>query len=174
MQNARISRRVVIHLASSAGAASLVLGPAGVCGAAANAVQSSPSTTQPNSLRDILAARDAKLLSKSFLNLPPKRQEYPEWLEGTWDITETFRGYEFPSKKIPKEKIISRTSLPGFTKLSIARFSDIGRQSTTRYKWKYSRDESSGVVRECFADNIIESIAAHSDGREVVEGVDAR
>ena len=58
---------------------------------------------QPTSLRDILAARDANLLRKAFLNLPPPQQEYPPWLEGTWDCTSDFAGFEFPSKKVPKE-----------------------------------------------------------------------
>lgn len=164
-KNQPICRRSCLHIAVPVAVTAATVIPTDLVGA-----ETTQSTT-PSTLRDILAARDATLLTKSFLNIPPTRQMYPAWLEGTWDCTETFRGYEFPSK-VPKEKIVSRTSLPGFTKLSISRFADIGRQST-RYSLTFSLDDS-GVVRESYADNIKASIEAHTDGREVVDGVDAR
>mmetsp|Transcript_14203 Transcript_14203/g.29169 ORF Transcript_14203/g.29169 Transcript_14203/m.29169 type:complete len:303 (-) Transcript_14203:160-1068(-) len=123
----------------------------------------------PTTLSGILGARDGSQLTKSFLNVPPSRQSFPSWLEGTWECSEEFRGFEFPSKKIPKEKIVSSTQLPGFTKLSIARFGDVGRKDT-RYKMKFVMEGND--VRENFPFNIGESISAHTDGREVVESVE--
>ena len=90
----RASRRAVLATVLATPAAVLFLPQT------SSAVTPAP---QPTSLRDILAARDANLLRKAFLNLPPPQQEYPPWLEGTWDCTSDFAGFEFPSKKVPKE-----------------------------------------------------------------------
>ncbi|GMI02417.1 hypothetical protein TrVE_jg2885 [Triparma verrucosa] len=124
---------------------------------------------QPTSLRDILAARDANLLRKAFLNLPPPQQEYPPWLEGTWDCTSDFAGFEFPSKKVPKENIVAQTQLPGFVKLSVARFADVGRKNT-RFTMKFFKDKD-GKVREDYGENLANSISAHTNGREVVDEI---
>jgi hypothetical protein len=51
-------------------------------------------------------------------NVPPKEQVYPAWLEGLWDVQCEFGGYAFPSA-LPKEKVISNVSIPGFQKLSL-------------------------------------------------------
>ncbi|GMH47117.1 hypothetical protein TrLO_g10351 [Triparma laevis f. longispina] len=122
-----------------------------------------------DTLRDILAARDASLLRKTFLNIPPAQQEFPPWLEGTWTCTEDFAGFEFPSKKVPKENIIAQT-LPGFVKLSIARFADIGRKNTN-YNMTFFKDKSK-KIREDYTHNLSSSISAHTDGKELVETVD--
>ena len=53
-----------------------------------------------------------------MFNVPPKEQVYPAWLEGLWDVQCEFGGYAFPST-LPKEKVISNVSIPGFQKLSL-------------------------------------------------------
>jgi len=121
------------------------------------------------SLRDELAARNALLLKRSLFNTAPRAVDYPAWLEGRWRCSEVFAGFEFPAR-VPKEEVVADTNLAGFTKLSIVRFADIGRKSTTSYEIIFA--DSGGVVVEDVAANLKSSIAAHTDGREVVESVE--
>ncbi|KAL3760842.1 hypothetical protein ACHAWU_007908 [Discostella pseudostelligera] len=78
-----------------------------------------------------LSLRDPSQLKNSVFNIPPKAQVYPDFLRGQWDVTMKYRGFLFPSTSIPKEKLVSDISIPGFQKLSIAQVADVGRELTT-------------------------------------------
>lgn len=93
-------------------------------------------------LANKLSQRDPAQLKNSVFNIPPGPQVYPDFLRGEFDVTMKFRGFIFPSTTIPKEKIVSNVSIPGFQKLSIAQVGDVGRE-LTNYKMKI--DPSSGL-----------------------------
>ena len=122
------------------------------------------------SLRDAMASRDASMLKKPIFNTPPAQTAYPMWMEGNWQCVESFRGFELPSKKISKARVVSDTSLPGFTKLSIVRFGDVGK-SNVAYEQSFESD-SSGTVRESYAPNVARSIVAHTGDPGLVFGVE--
>ena len=121
------------------------------------------------SLRDTLAARDASLLKKPFLSVPPGPTSYPEWLAGDWQCEAKFAGFELPSKKISKERVIANTDLPGFTKLSVALFGDVGREST-RYAARFLKT-SDGRIQEDYSENVARSLRAHASDPGLVEAV---
>ena len=91
-------------------------------------------------------------------------------MEGDWRCVETFKGFEFPSKKISKARVVADTDLPGFTKLSIARFGDVGKDNVV-YELSF-RSDSSGAVRERYASNVASSLTAHTGDPGLVFGVD--
>lgn len=39
-----------------------------------------------------------------IFNVPPGEMVYPAWMEGTWDVTCEFTGYQFPSR-VPKVRV---------------------------------------------------------------------
>ena len=121
-------------------------------------------------LRDTLAARDATLLKKPFIQVPPGPTAYPAWLEGAWRCDASFAGFELPSKKISRERVVANTDLPGFTKLSVARFADVGREAT-RYTMNFYRDPKNGAVLEDYASDLASSLAAHANDPNLVRGV---
>jgi hypothetical protein len=51
---------------------------------------------------------EKRQLDKPIFNAPPAQQVYPDWLEGTWDVTAKFAGYAFPSKRIDKACVACR------------------------------------------------------------------
>ena len=122
-------------------------------GAAALAAAPRPGAAAELGLRDTLAARDANLLRKPFIAVPPGPTAYPAWLDSTWRCDAAFAGFELPSKKISKQRVIANTDLPGFTKLSVARFGDVGREST-RYEMRFYRTPSGAVYEDYARDGV--------------------
>ena len=107
--------------------------------------------------------------SVNFIAVPPGPTAYPAWLEGTWRCDAAFAGFELPSKKISKQRVVANTDLPGFTKLSVARFGDVGREST-RYEMRFYRTPS-GAVYEDYARDVASSLNAHAGDARLVESV---
>jgi hypothetical protein len=123
-----IARRDVLRRsAATATAISLASHPSPCYSASAD--DSTIATTTGLARR--LSLRDPSQLKNSVFNIPPKAQVYPDFLRGQWDVTMKYRGFLFPSTSIPKEKLVSDVSIPGFQKLSIAQVADVGRELTT-------------------------------------------
>ena len=120
------------------------------------------------SLRDALAARDANRLTKPFYNIPPGPTTFPDWLEGRWRCSATFQGFQFPNEKISKQRVVAETDLPGFTKLSIARFGDVGREKT-EFELNFVR--RGGNVIEDYGNNVANALSAHVDKPDLVKNV---
>lgn len=120
-------------------------------------------------LSQMLAARDASLLQKPVLNVPPGAFAFPLWLSGDWDVTSTFSGYEFTASKISKQRLTTNTDIPGFQKLSVAEVADIGKEKVV-FERKY-RERRGGVVREDRAFNYMASIGAHLGDPSIVTRV---
>lgn len=96
------------------------------------ALFSPTSTKAADSLRDRMAKRDAKALTKPLFSAQPELQVLPSWFLGSWDTTVTFNGFEFPPiEGLSKESLVKDVGLAGFQKLSIAMLVDVGKQSTT-------------------------------------------
>jgi len=53
-----------------------------------------------------------------------------------------FNGFLFPSKTIPKDKLVANFGIPGFQKVSIAQVGDVGREITN---YQMNIDESTGL-----------------------------
>ena len=120
------------------------------------------------SLRDALAARDANRLTKPFYSIPPGPTTFPDWLEGRWRCSATFQGFQFPNEKISKQRVVAETDLPGFTKLSIARFGDVGREKT-EFDLNFVR--RGGKVIEDYGNNVANALSAHVDKPDLVKNV---
>ena len=120
------------------------------------------------SLRDALAARDANRLTKPFYSIPPGPTTFPDWLEGRWRCSATFQGFQFPNEKISKQRVVAETDLPGFTKLSIARFGDVGREKTD---FELNFVKRGGKVIEDYGNNVASALAAHVDKPDLVKNV---
>jgi hypothetical protein len=114
------------------------------------------TTTTTTGLAKRLSLRDPSQLKNSVFNIPPKAQVYPDFLRGQWDVTMKYRGFLFPSTSIPKEKLVSDVSIPGFQKLSIAQVADVGRESTT---YQMSIDPNTGFEDRSLS--LTTSINAH-------------
>ena len=112
-----------------------------------------------------LAKRDASVLNNSVFNLPPSAQVYPKFMRGEWNVEMSFRGYLFPSTKIPKEQLTANVSIPGFQKCSIAQLSDIGKD---RVQYHIKIDPETGYEDRQY--NLQQTINAHL-GYEAVEQV---
>ncbi|KAH8044353.1 hypothetical protein JL722_14745 [Aureococcus anophagefferens] len=136
-------------------------------GAAALAAAPRPGAAAELGLRDTLAARDANLLRKPFIAVPPGGG-VPAWLEGTWRCDAAFAGFELPSKKISKQRVVANTDLPGFTKLSVALRRR--RRESTRYEMRFYRTPS-GAVYEDYARDVASSLNAHAGDARLVESV---
>jgi len=119
------------------------------------------------SLREALAARDANRLTKPFYSVPPGPTVFPEWFEGRWRCSVAFQGYQFPST-ISKQRVSAQTDLPGFTKLSIARFGDVGREKT-EFEMNFVR--RGGKVIEDYGQNVANALCAHVDKPDLVRSV---
>ena len=114
------------------------------------------TTTTTTGLAKRLSLRDPSQLKNSVFNIPPKAQVYPDFLRGQWDVTMKYRGFLFPSTSIPKEKLVSDVSIPGFQKLSVAQVADVGRESTT---YQMSIDPNTGFEDRSLS--LATSINAH-------------
>jgi hypothetical protein len=90
-------------------------------------VACSSSAAFAEGLASRLAKKDPSALKNSVFNIPPSAQVYPDWMKGSWQVTSVFRGYVFPSDKIPKSTLTRDVLIPGFQKCSIAAISDIGK-----------------------------------------------
>jgi len=126
----------------------------------------------PKSLKARLDAQDGKLLLKPQNQglLAPGEAEYPAWLEGEWNATQTFAGYELPSKDlIPRDQLFAEADVPGFKKCSIALLPDVGKEGVT-LKLRWFKD-SNGVVREDRASNYRSAIRGGL-GYDAIERVD--
>jgi hypothetical protein len=88
-----------------------------------------PGATLAEGLGARLAKKDPAALKNSVFNLPPAAQVYPDWMKGDWKVSSSFRGYIFPSEKIPKAKLTQDFSIPGFQKCSIAATCDVGKEN---------------------------------------------
>lgn len=91
-----------------------------------------PTAVAAEGLGAKLAKKDPAALRNSVFNIPPPAQVYPDWMKGTWTVTSSFRGYLFPSDKIPKETLTRDFDVPGFQKCSIAATCDVGKENV---KW---------------------------------------
>ena len=161
----RRSRTTSTHCQSTTGDAQhalprrAALALAAFCAAPASAAES---------LRDALAARDANRLTKPFYNVPPGPTTFPDWLEGRWRCSATFQGFQFPNEKISKQRVVAETDLPGFTKLSIARFGDVGREKTD---FELNFVKRGGNVIEDYGNNVANALSAHVDKPDLVKSV---
>ena len=103
----------------------------------------------PASIKARLDAQDAKLLLKpqnSGLGMPAEA-EYPSWLEGEWNVAQSFAGYELPAKDlIPREALFAEADVPGFKKCSLALLPDVGKEGV-KYTMRWAKD-ANGAVRE--------------------------
>lgn len=118
-----------------------------------------------NGLAAKLSKRDASVLKNSVFNIPPSAQIYPPFMKGSWDVSLRFAGYLFPSQVIPKDKVVSNVSIPGFQKCSIAAIADVGRDLTT---YRMSINPDNGL--EDRVQTLKSSIGAHL-GYDAVENV---
>mmetsp|Transcript_38639 Transcript_38639/g.74071 ORF Transcript_38639/g.74071 Transcript_38639/m.74071 type:complete len:326 (+) Transcript_38639:79-1056(+) len=101
---------------------------------------------------------ERRQLKNNIFNVPPGEMVYPAWMEGTWDVTCEFTGYQFPSR-VPKEKITANANIPGFQKLSLVYLPDVGKSPST-YQLRFSPRPSDSKVVEDRAYNL----------RSVIEG----
>ncbi|EKX35316.1 hypothetical protein GUITHDRAFT_118549 [Guillardia theta CCMP2712] len=97
-----------------------------------------------------LEKRDPEALSKplmpSIVAIPVAEQVYPDWLEGTWDVSCKFSGYLLPVKQLSKEQIMRDVEIPGFQKLSIALLPDVG--SSASFQKSFRRRADGKVVED--------------------------
>lgn len=153
-----ISRRDVLRttatVSTSTAAVSLLTSIPSPC---YSAEDDTSTTTTAVGLARRLSLRDPSQLKNSVFNIPPKAQVYPDFLRGEWDVTMKYRGFLFPSTSIPKDKLVSNVSIPGFQKLSIAQIADVGREQPTTYQM--SIDPTTGF--EDRSVSISTSINAH-------------
>jgi hypothetical protein len=98
-----------------------------------------PIPAKADSLATKLSKRDPAALKNSVFNIPPSAQVYPSFMRGDWEVSLSFAGYIFPSKTIPKDKIMSNVNIPGFQKCSIASVADIGKEQI-KYRMKISKE----------------------------------
>lgn len=118
-------------------------------------VANAADSTQNLGLASKLRKRDPSVLRNSVFNVPPSLQKYPKWMEGKWNVNMKFRGYVFPSTKIPQNKVVSNVNIPGFQKCSIAFLSDIGKESC-RFSMNFNSDNTEDRIFD-----YAESINAH-------------
>lgn len=76
-----------------------------------------------------LAKNDPDALKNSVFNIPPSAQVYPAWMQGKFKVVSSFRGFLFPSDKIPKSQVTQDVQIPGFQKCSIAATCDVGKEN---------------------------------------------
>lgn len=125
---------------------------------------------------------DYSTFQKKLFQKPPGIIQYPDWMQGEWDVTFNFIGADFPSSTtssssstafIPKDKIIADTSLPGFRRLSIAMTPDVGKVGVKhRMRFKAVDDEGGvGRVEEDRSYNLQQALEAEL-GRGAVTSID--
>ena len=117
-----------------------------------------------NGLAARLAQRDPAALKNKVFNVPPAAQVYPPWLRGEWDVSSSFNGFIFPSRKIPKDKLTQDYSIAGFQKCSIAATADVGKENV-RFRWAV--DEKTGLENR--SANLMKQIDAYLGYQSVKE-----
>ncbi|KAG8469605.1 hypothetical protein KFE25_006060 [Diacronema lutheri] len=88
-------------------------------------------------LGERLSQRRPDLLVKPIFNSPPGETQYPAWLAGTWDATQVFDGFVFPSPTIPRDRIMREPTVPGLQRLSVVSVPDMGK-ATCRFSLRFS------------------------------------
>lgn len=100
-------------------------------------------------------------------------------MQGEWQVTSKFINADFPSSNsqasppVPKESIISDTTLPGFRRLSIAMVPDVGKPQMD-FRMRFVKTESEGGgsrVEEDKAFNLKQAIESEV-GKAAVTSVD--
>ena len=131
-----------------------------------------PTPSVPASIKERLDSQDTRLLLKPVNQglAVPAEAAYPTWLEGEWRVTQTFAGYELPSKDvIPRDALFREADVPGFKKCSIALLPDVGKEGVTM-TLRWAQDET-GIVREDRAANLRSAIRGGL-GYDAVERVE--
>lgn len=106
-----------------------------------------------SSLSDRLAQRDPRSLAKTVFSSVPAEARFPSWLDGEWQASLSFDGYELPAKDtLPRNDLFAEPTVPGFQKCSIALIPDVGKEGVT-FPMRWFRD-GSGAVREDRAANL--------------------
>ena len=133
-----------------------------------------PPAFAAQSIKERLDTQDSKLLLKPQNQglSTPAEAEFPDWLEGEWQTTQSFAGYELPAKEV-----ISREDLfgpygddvPGFKKCSIALLPDVGKDPV-RMTLRWTTD-AQGKVRERRAANLNSAIRGGL-GYDAIERID--
>lgn len=100
----------------------------------------------------------------------PGEQAFPAWLDGEWQSTASFEGYEFPSKEVNKKRLLADPDVPGFTKLSIAHVPDVGKTPVS-FRLRWSGRPGGGAVVEDRAFNLRSIIDAYT-GKAAVDAVE--
>jgi hypothetical protein len=110
----------------------------------ANTNTNTNSMYKSKGLAERLSQRDASLLTNRLFNLPPAAQVYPDFMRGTWKMTASFAGYQFPSKAITRERVTADVAIAGFQKCSIAGIADIGKEQVPAYLFQI--DPTTGLA----------------------------
>lgn len=148
----------------------------GLLAAAATSLAS--TSTRPvfsataSSLKAQLDSQDSSLLLKPLNKglLVPAEAEYPSWLEGEWSATQSFAGYELPSKDlIARDALFSEGDVPGFKKCSIALLPDVGKEGVTM-TLRWLRD-GNGILREDRVNNFRSAVRGGL-GYDAIERID--
>jgi hypothetical protein len=113
--------------------------------APANAAVTTPSS---NGLAARLAKKDPAVLRNRVFNTPPSAQVFPEWMRGSWKITNSFADYIFPSRNISTQRLTKDYIVPGFQKCSIAQTADVGKENLQPYEMRI--DVASGLEDRAF------------------------
>jgi len=132
-------------------------------------VYTDTASAATTTLSSVLEQRDALLLKKPILNVPPASFEFPDWLLGEWKVDMKFQGYDLCASRIEKERLIKNTDIPGFQKLSIAEVADVGKENVS-FDRRYFLD-SKNKVREDRSFNWEQSIGAHLVQPEIVKKI---
>lgn len=121
---------------------------------------------QPAGLGERLARRDPALLTKPMFSSPPAQTRFPLWLEGTWDVAQTFDGFVFPSKRITRERIMREPTVPGLQKLSVLEIPDMGK-SPCNFQARFERAAGDGFCTEAKAFNLASAVDRSLEARLV-------
>eukprot|EP00908_Phaeocystis_cordata_P001042 Transcript_11119.p1 GENE.Transcript_11119~~Transcript_11119.p1 ORF type:complete len:327 (-),score=103.51 Transcript_11119:1057-1959(-) len=125
-----------------------------------------------SSLKAKLDAHDASLLTKPrAMGGPPAEAIYPTWMQGDWQATLRFAGYELPAKdQISREALFAEGTVPGFQKCSIALLPDIGKERVS-FPMRWVAEGGSGAVREDRVFNMRSAVRGGL-GYDAIERVD--
>lgn len=104
------------------------------------------ASASPGKLRRRDWSQLSKPLLPSVVALPLNTQTFPEWLEGTWQASTEFAGFELPVKKLKKETLMKDKSIPGFQKLSLAQIPDVG--APGRFEMRFIKRADGSVVED--------------------------
>lgn len=156
----RPQRRVCVAVGGGGDEKSGLLGrrDLGAATAAAAAILGSPQSARAGllgrspPLSERLAAQD---LPKPFLQSSrPGPTEFPAWLEGDWEATQSFDGFILPNKStFDTRQLMAEDTVPGFKVATIAALADVGSKDVA-YRLRFMRDAKTGKVVEDYPFNI--------------------